>query len=95
LQLIHTIAPYKKIGIPPDHPIPHFTISGGISMNINKENVKIDPSTMKSEIDAKENAIYLVSNGQAVKYPMPEFGTIEVSFQRYKPGRPAYKIVAD
>ncbi|WP_028976453.1 hypothetical protein [Sporolactobacillus terrae] len=64
-------------------------------MNINKEFIQVDPATMKSEIDAKENAVYLVSNGQAVKYPMPEFGTIEVSFNKYKPARPQYKIIAE
>lgn len=64
-------------------------------MNINKQFIPVDPATMKSEINAKENAVYLVSDGQAVKYPMPEFGTMEIGFNHSKPGRPAYKIIAD
>lgn len=64
-------------------------------MNISKEFIPVNPATMKSEIDTRDNAIYIVSNGQAVKYPMPEFGTMEIGFNNSKPGRPAYKIIAD
>lgn len=64
-------------------------------MHIIKEVVPVDPATMKSEIDATKNVVIIVSNGQVSKYPMPEFGTMEIGFNNSKPGRPAYKIIAD
>lgn len=64
-------------------------------VEINKDFVQVNPRSMKAEINADDNAVYFASKGKIIKYPMPKFGTIEVSFNDFKPGRPAYKILAD
>jgi hypothetical protein len=33
---------------------------------------------MKSEIDATESVVYLANNGKAMKFPVPEFGTMKI-----------------
>lgn len=64
-------------------------------MHIDHKNVPVNPEKMTAEIDASKNALILICKGQAVMYPVPEFGTIEIGFQHYKGQRPQYKIVAD
>jgi hypothetical protein len=65
------------------------------NIEINKELVPVDLHDMTVKISTKVNAIYIVCNGEVKKYPAPKYGNMEIGFNNYKPGHPAYRIVAD
>lgn len=65
-------------------------------MKIPKKEIAVDVETMTAKIDAMENnQVYFVQDGKVVAYPLPAYGTMEISCQNYKIGRPKYHISAD
>lgn len=61
------------------------------SLKIQKIEVPVKDGRAKLQGDG----IYLVSDGKVVKYPLPEFGTVEIKSQSGKAGHPLYHLFAE